>query len=369
MKRQRLIKLLKLLFAAGLTAFVIHKAGVDKIAAALSDIDLAGWVIGSGLVLTANCLAMVRWHLLMHSVGLNTTTGTALRLGFIGVFFNNLVPGLTGGDLVRAIYVARENPNQRASAAISVAVDRIIGIVALAIIAAVVIPLNFDRYGEAAIGIYGFLAVAGLGAVIALSRRAKTVIGALISRRGGDDSPDGKVIGTLRKCDQAVSMYRDRLGSVFVALIMSFAVHLLIIFALYLFAHAIASGGLAKLEEAPAAVTLGAEPAALEQQAEALRNLQSVSLTAYCSIVPIIMIGSAVPVAPAGWGVGEVLFAHFFKTVNVQESLAVALSFTYRITVLLVSLIGGVMLILDRRRVLEATSDQEGDSGAGSAAP
>jgi uncharacterized membrane protein YbhN (UPF0104 family) len=110
-------------------------------------------------------------------------------------------------------------------------------------------------------------------------------------------------------------------------------------------------------------VTLGAEPAALEQQVEALKTLQSVSFTAYCSIVPIIMIGSAVPVAPAGWGVGDVLFAHFFKTVHVQESLAVALSFTYRITVLLVSLIGGFMLILDRRRVLEATSSHEDEPG------
>lgn len=367
MKRSHVFTVLKLILAASLIAFVINQAGVDKIEEALTNIDRTGWLMGCGLVLVANCLAMIRWHLLMHSVGLNTTIGTALRLGFIGVFFNNVVPGLTGGDLVKAIYVTRENPSQRASAAISVAVDRIIGIVSLAIIAAVVIPLNFDKYGEAAIGIYGFLAVAGLGAVFTLSRRAKAALRGLMGRSEASSSEGGKLLGALRKFDQAVSMYRDRLGTVVLAVFMSFAVHMLIIFALYLFANAIATGGLETLQRQPEVFVDGAGPAAVAQQTHDLETLRNLGLTAYCSIVPIIMIGSAVPVAPAGWGVGEVLFVHFFKAVSVEESLALALSFTYRITVLLVSLIGGVMLILDRKRVMEATStpDQVGAAPTG----
>ncbi len=354
MKRSHVFTILKLLVAVSLIAFVIHTAGWENIQAALTNIDRSGWAKGLVLVLIANCLAMLRWHVLMHSVGLNTTAGTAMRLGFIGVFFNNVVPGLTGGDLVKAIYVTRENPSQRASAVISVAVDRIIGIVALALIAAVVIPFDLELYGEAAIGIYGFLAAAGLGAVFTLSRRAKKLLKSLLGRGGGSR---GKLAGVVHKFDEAVSMYRDRLGTVALALAMSFGVHLLIIFALFLFGNAIASGGLEALEAHPEQFVGGNDPAAIAVEQANLHTLADVSASAYCSIIPIIMIISAVPVAPAGWGVGEAMFAYFFEAVSVANSHALALSFTYRITVLLVSFIGGIMLVLDRKRVMEASSN------------
>jgi uncharacterized protein (TIRG00374 family) len=359
-KRSHILTVLKLLVAAGLIAWVISAAGWDNIKNALSNIDRQGWINGLSLVLLANCLSMLRWHILMRSVGLHSTPWLALRLGFIGVFFNNVVPGLTGGDLVKAIYVTRENPDQRAAAVVSVIVDRIVGIVALALIAAVVIPLDLNLYGEAAIGIYGFLGAAGLGAAVALSRRAKASLRGVLGRFGRKgDKGDGP--STLSKIDQAVSMYRDRMGLLAGALAMSFVVHLLIICALFLFGNAMASGGQEAIAaNAPAiAGNPEAQQAAVAEYQE-LSNLQSVPLVGYCSIVPIIMIISALPIAPAGWGVGEAMFVYFFSTVGVADKLAVALSLTYRITVLLVSLIGGLMLVLDRKRVMEAAAEEAG---------
>ncbi len=358
MKRAHVLTIAKLAVAVGLIAFVIHQAGGwESIEQALRNIDRNGWVKGLALILVANCLAMLRWHLLMRSVGLNSTPWIAVRLGFIGVFFNNVVPGLTGGDLVKAVYVTRENPSQRASAVISVAVDRIIGIVALALIAAVVIPLDLERYSEIALGTYAFLGAAGLGAAVALSRRLKAKLRALLGR--GGEGGEGRLTGALRKIDQAVSMYRDRMRVVAVALVMSVAVHLLIIVALSVFGNAIATGSLDALSKHPETFAGTAEE--LVEETAALERLADVDLTAYCSIVPIIMIASAVPIAPAGWGVGEYLFARFFRTVSVAESHALALSFTYRITTLLISLLGGLMLVLDRKRVLEVASTDAAD--------
>ena len=68
------------------------------------------------------------------------------------------------------------------------------------------------------------------------------------------------------------------------------------------------------------------------------------------------MIISALPVAPAGWGVGEAAFEYFFSSLDVAEADSVSLSFSYRITTLLISLIGGVFLLLDRKRVREVTA-------------
>jgi len=348
-KRSSLITLFKLVFAASLIWWVVDSAGGPaKIAAVLSSMDRTQWLLGLGVVFTANCLSMLRWHFLMQSVGLHSTPWLALRLGFIGVFFNNVVPGLTGGDLIKAVYVTRENPQQRSAAVVSVIVDRIIGIVALALIAAVVIPFDLEQYGQAAVGIYGFLFAASIGAVLALSRRAKVKLRSLLERFGFSSATRGA--GALTKIDEAVSMYRDRMRQIGAALVMSVAVHMLIIVAISIFAGALISGGRSALDTQPVA-----EAAVREVQLDAFEDL---GLDAYCSVIPIIMIGSAVPVAPAGWGVGEKLFEHFFTLAGVAKIDAATLSLTYRLTATLVSLLGGILLLLDRKRIKEAQNEQ-----------
>ena len=368
MNRGHVLTALKLLIAAGLIYWVIDTAGWDNIRDALAHIDRTGWIMGLSAIILANLLAMLRWHLLMRSAGLRSTPWLAIRLGFIGVFSNNVIPGLTGGDLVKAIYVSRENPGQRTAAVISVIVDRIVGIVALALIAAAVIPLDLERFGQAAWGIYGFLAAAGVGGALVFSRRAKAKLRGALGRFGRKSSGEG----FLAKADNAVSIYRDRIGTMAVALLMSFAVHMLIILSLKIFGDAMADGGMAALEVANAESVLTVEQVeANKAEYDALFKLGSVGFTSYSSIIPIIMIISALPISPAGWGVGEAAFVHFFATVDVNKSLAAALSLTYRITVLLVSLIGGLLLVADRKRVMEAAStahEEEaggGDLGAG----
>ncbi|GJM20259.1 MAG: hypothetical protein DHS20C15_01740 [Planctomycetota bacterium] len=378
MSRKAIFNLLKIAFAFALVWYVIDQAGWDQIRDRLSEIDRQGWLLGLGLLLASHVVALLRWHVLMHSVGLNSTPWIALRLGFIGTFFNNVVPGLTGGDLIKALYVTRENPKQRTSAVVSVIVDRVVGIVALAIIAGVVIPLDFSRYQEAALGIYGFLLAAGLGGTLVLSRRMKARLRGLFGRKEGEGGNS-----LLSKLDAAVSLYRPRLGVLAQAMLLSFVSHLLIIVAISIFGDALAEGQRSMLAENPPVLAaeqvaelhaeLGHAPSEtdlanaraldLVDRKAQLESLASVSLLEYCSILPIINIISALPVAPAGWGVGETAFKYFFGTIDVDEADSVSLSFTYRITALLISLVGGVFLLLDRKRVLEVASG-DGDSDA-----
>ena len=335
MTRKLVVNVLKLLFAAALIWYAVDKAGgIDTVVRSLSGIETRGWLLGTLSIFFGTCLSMYRWHVLMRSVGLDSTPWAAFRLGYIGVFFNNVVPGLTGGDLVKAIYITREHPKQRTDAVISVIVDRLIGIVALALIAAVVIPFDLARYGEAALGIYGFLAAAGLGTALVLSRRIKARILPLLGRFGSGD-------GFVGKIDRAVSMYRDRLGTIALAMVMSFAVHLSLIVGIWLFGEALARGA------GPVPPGAAADVVAMHT---ALESLASLDLATYCSVIPIIMMISSLPIAPAGWGVGEQAFNYFFQTVGVGQAAATPLSLTYRLTATLISLLGGVFLVLDRKR-------------------
>jgi uncharacterized protein (TIRG00374 family) len=334
---------LKLTAAAGLVWFVIDKAGWENVRDRLTNIDRETWILGLGALFVGTCVSFVRWHLLLHSVGLDTSMWTVFRLSWIGNFSNNVLPGLTGGDLVKAFYVTREHPRQRTDAVISVIVDRIIGIVALALIAAVVIPFDFERYHQVALAIYGFLAATGLGAVMVLSRRVKARLRLLMERLGRKPRGEGEGLSMLGKIDRATSMYRHRLGTIFVALAMSVVVHMLLIVGIWLFGAALSQGRAAGMPVDGAGV--------VERQHE-LDNLRHLGITTYCSIVPIIMIISSLPIAPAGWGVGEQAFVYFFGTVGVAAADATALSLTYRLTATLISLLGGVFLVFDRRRVM-----------------
>ncbi len=339
MSRKALFNLLKVVVAAGLLWFVISQAGFNEVKERLAGIHLGTWLLGLSLLFLGSCISIFRWHMLMRSVGLDSQAFSAFRIGWIGVFFNNVVPGLTGGDLVKAIYITREHPKQRTDAVISVIVDRLVGIVALALIAAVVIPFDFERYRQVAFAIYGFLGVAAVGAALALSRRVKARLRLVLEkagRKGGEDS-------LLGKLDRAISMYRDRIGMLGVALLMSFVVHLLLIVGVWFFGDALAPGGVS-------AQALDGQT--LHERQRELAVLGGLGIDVYCSLIPIIMIISSLPIAPAGIGVGETAFMYFFGTVGVAQADSTALSLTYRFTTIVISLFGGLLLLLDRRRVL-----------------
>ena len=64
--------------------------------------------------------------------GLEVSAGRAFRLHMIGIFFNGLIPGGTGGDLVKGFYLFKDHaPGRRALALTSMAMDRFLGLYAL----------------------------------------------------------------------------------------------------------------------------------------------------------------------------------------------------------------------------------------------
>lgn len=75
----------------------------------------------------------LRWRLLMRCRGLPAPPWPTFRIYMVGQFFNSFMPGMTGGDVMKAYYVARRS-DRRAAAVMSVVADRIIGLIALVIL-------------------------------------------------------------------------------------------------------------------------------------------------------------------------------------------------------------------------------------------
>lgn len=173
-----------------------------------------GWLVWGGVCVgLVFPLQAVRWWLLMRCRGLRPTLWRCFALTMVGQFFNLCLPGLTGGDVARAWYAAK-GTDQRATAAVSVLVDRAVGLLALAVLTAATGVWGWSGGGALhepivrtiTLGTWGALAcLAVAGGVYAwpMPRRAMgRMVGENVEKRRG------RVARLLRSADAALVAYR-----------------------------------------------------------------------------------------------------------------------------------------------------------------
>ena len=76
----------------------------------------------------------LRWWLLLRAQSIFIDYWVAVRLHFLGLFYNNFMPSSVGGDFIRAWYVTKHT-DKKFVAALSVFVDRAIGLLSTIVIA------------------------------------------------------------------------------------------------------------------------------------------------------------------------------------------------------------------------------------------
>lgn len=113
---------------------------------AFRDVDPTGLSIALVLATVGIFGTSLRWWRLLRASGCPMRLWPTVRLTYVGFFFNIVVPGLTGGDLVKAVMVARWHPERRAAAAMSVLVDRLLGVFVLVAIGAVAVLVLGERF-------------------------------------------------------------------------------------------------------------------------------------------------------------------------------------------------------------------------------
>lgn len=297
-----------------------------------------GRLVGVLALLTTLIIVVAwRWRLLLQAVDLTLSFGRAVRLTFIGAFFNLAIPGSTGGDVVKAFYAARTT-KRGTRAVMSVFVDRVVGLIGLAVFAAAVLfamPRD-EGYGPAMVVILSVLGVAVIGGAILASPGLRRGLGlSRIMERLPFQTLQAEVHAGLR-------LYRAHPLVLGIALGVSLMNHAMTALCVWLLAGAL---GIEGLEVAMA-----------------------------LALVPVANLFSAIPVLPGGWGVGELAFAYLFGQVGIPPTEAVGLSIVYRLCFLAVSLPGGLLWLVwkdrptkesIRRRVEEATHAVEVQEAGG----
>ena len=81
--------------------------------------------------LAAFLISFYRWMLFVRAIGLPFGFLDAVRIGFIGLFFNLFAFGVIGSDALRAFYVTRQVRHRVTEAIASVFLDRFIGLLTM----------------------------------------------------------------------------------------------------------------------------------------------------------------------------------------------------------------------------------------------
>ena len=289
-------------------------------ATAMRSLDIRWYLLAVALWGGLLVFAAQRWRMLLHAAGVPVSYRDSFRLTIIGYFFNNVLLGSTGGDLVRAVMVSRTVEQNRMRAAISVIVDRLIGLFALMLIAGTVLSIFWydNRISEVPglrlvmSAVYLLLFIAIVGSAIYLSRRARKRMGVdwVLSKLPAQD--------LIQKLDDAITLYRDHKRTVLGALLISLPLQLCGILSFWAIGVALGS---------------------------------SLSLMEDFVIFPVVQTVSALPLAPAGWGVGETLFGTFFRSFGSSFTLGVAVSVLFRLTSQVgYGLIGGFIWATSKER-------------------
>ncbi|MFH1022096.1 MAG: lysylphosphatidylglycerol synthase transmembrane domain-containing protein [Planctomycetota bacterium] len=210
---------LKVAVAGGLLYWLFHRGDIGE--DVLSRAAAGPWDIGMVLVLQGAILVLsiVRLRWLLGAVGVSATLGDTARYTFIGLFIALLGPGAAVGDTVKTVYLARGS-SRKTETVLAVVVDRLMGFMGLVLLAFAGLLFNLPLFlaGRFRPVMYAVGVAAGVCGVILLF---------LLIRPGRRVVPGEK--GWFARFREAVDLYRNRPGTLGMCLLISLAVHVMVV--------------------------------------------------------------------------------------------------------------------------------------------
>ena len=310
-------------------ARIVWSVGPQALWDALRKVDalwLTAAVICAGIPAV---LGILRWKWILHVQGLEVKFSRLFSISFIGLFFNAFMLGSTGGDVVKAWYVAHETHHKKAEAIATVVVDRLIGLLALFVIALFMMALYHARVFDDP-KLFWF-SIATLSVVVS------TVMGTVVGLWVGfvDKFPGLRSwlqrlphYGMLRRMVDAYRVYASHPVILTKTLLISFAVHFFSMLSIWCVGRGL--------------------------------GVLSAKITDYFLYLPIINSVTAVPITISGFGVREGMYIKMFHEVGVAEPVALVMSLLGYLAALFWSIVGGGFFLTHRKEL--PPTDQMGQT-------
>lgn len=192
----------------------------EAVLAAARNISPLLWIGSLAAFLAGHAFSAVKWRML---IGGGVSLPSAFRAHLAGLAANLALPGVAGGDVVRAGLVYRE-ADDKARLAVGSFADRILDTIGLAVIAAAGGLIAFSGGDDAPIGniaLIGGLAVAGLVGLFAAA--------VIADRKLAGSPPSGKIGRLAAKAAAAAAGLARQPGKLAACLAISMAVQSLFV--------------------------------------------------------------------------------------------------------------------------------------------
>jgi len=322
--RRLAITLLKMVCGVGLLGFLLWQAhqaeAMDDLLSRPKNWSLL--VAAFGLTIITVLTSFVRWFFIARAADINLSLVEAIRVGALGFALNFVGPGAVSGDVFKAMIVARGRPGRRAAAVTTVAIDRIMGLISMLMVASgaiLVMQAAGVAMGEevriacqttllitavAMVGV-GLLFVPGVAGewLATLLRRAPFV---------------GGLLGQLVESWRVYQRHKTLLG---IAFLLCLVIDLLFVSSFYCIAQGL--------------------------------PLDSPLFVEHLFIVPMELIAAAIPVTPGGVGTREVVVDLLYQGFGVKEGQGTLIALAHSLTMLAT---GGLAIVYYLTRRAQAQS-------------
>lgn len=301
---------LKIAVSGGLIWYLVSKNDMAQVKASLAGADPAMLVVAAVLLGVQMMIGGLRWGSVLTAIGVPLPFWETVRLFYIGIFFNQALPGGTGGDAVR-VYMAYKGGIGLRGAFNGVVLERVAAVLALVLL---VLGSLFFFVGKLdaqnrewfvpGIVIVSLAAAVGLVVLCSLDRLPEKLRQWRVVRGLGNLAADARAVFT-NPAHAARTLFWSIAGHVNISLS---------VFAL--------------------AVSLDLPVSAFD-----------------CIVLmPPVLLVMTVPISVGGWGVREAAMVVAFGLVGVSNEGATVLGFLLGLVGLAISIPGGLLWFSGRRQ-------------------
>ena len=134
--------LLKLVISLVFIAWLVFKIDWKEVLFYLQKISLWQIILYVVVLITGMIISAYKWRILAQFKGFKVSLAKCFQLYLAGTFINNIMPSFIGGDTYKAYQIGKEE-KKYVSAAATVIVDRITGLIGAMILSVIFAALNW----------------------------------------------------------------------------------------------------------------------------------------------------------------------------------------------------------------------------------
>jgi uncharacterized protein (TIRG00374 family) len=130
----------KIAFSVALMGWALSRVQLDLFRQRIGSMEMTWLLAAAAAFALSNVLGAAQWGWLLRISGARLPFRKVLSFYWVGLFFSNLLPANVGGDVVRVVDVARTTGSRRGAVGATL-LDRLLGFVAIAVLALGALPL------------------------------------------------------------------------------------------------------------------------------------------------------------------------------------------------------------------------------------